>query len=181
MIDISVTLIQDVLRHCVGVPKHIVKDAISEGLRRFCIESQLWEETQRLDAQNETVIVYPNDPQHTAIAGVVKVTHVNGYGEIPALYKGGKLVFNRPINGDIMATFAICNNKMADETLCPSWLYQQHSEAVINYAVYYIKTQQGTPWLDQPGAGFHFAEYRNALGEARQMTSSDVVTMNPWV
>ncbi len=181
MIDLSISLYSDVLRHVVGVPKAIAKDAISEGLRRFCVESQMWEETQRLSAESDSVIIYPNDQIQTAIAGVKRVVLAGSGQEIPAIYKGGRLVFDFSPNRDVLATLAICNNKMSDQTLCPSWFYQQHSEAVINYAVYYLKTQQGTPWLDQPGAGFHLAEYKNALGEARQMTTPQSVKMNPWL
>ncbi|MGB7996566.1 MAG: hypothetical protein WCF45_10615 [Photobacterium halotolerans] len=165
----------DVRRASVNVPDYVIEAAIHNGCRRFFSDSEVWIEPQSLDAEGRRIAVTALEPD-VFVCGVAEV-RTKHERSIAFTWQGGQVCFERDIDALLDVDLVLCPTN----TSIPTWAYEQHKEAFVHAAVRDLKSQQGQPWFDPEGAGYHEGEYRHHLGIARIQSMPKYIAPNPFV
>ncbi|WP_045405405.1 hypothetical protein [Vibrio jasicida] len=181
MIDMLELMKKEVQPYVIGVPDFILKPMVAEAMYDFCDESGAWTEDQIIGAYDNDIQLYPKDPINSVIIGVEWVKRKDSNSCYHHTFKMGKVILEFIPEADIEIRVKLANNKNTNTLLVPDWFYNQHHRAIRSLTCYKLMTQDGKPWANAQGAGFHYNKYREYLGGGVIKATPDRVHLRPFV
>ncbi len=180
MLNIYDALEPDVRPYVIGVPDFVLKPVMSRALYDFCNECACWTEDQTLDAFDDDILLYANDPLNTVVIGVEWVKAHGGTAYYHHTFKSGALVLEFKPKTQIDVRLILANNRQAHALMLPDWMVDQHHHALTHLICYHLMTQDGKPWANAQMAAYHYRKYREYLGDAVIKATPDRVKMRPF-